>query len=136
KTLRRLREGDLVRPGQLLAYLDDQLARDDTAIKQARVVASKADLDAALKSAEEAKNKFDIQQRLWQQGRAASEEEVRTAKLNWDKTVYEAIGKQEAVKLAERELHQAETVLAIHAIRSSTSGIVKTIYKHKGEAIK
>lgn len=136
KTLRKLREGDVVRVGQLLAYLDDQLARDDLAIKQARVVASNADLQAALKSGEEAKNKFDIQQRLWQYGRAASEEEVRTAKLNWEKAVYDAVGKQEAVKLAERELSQAETLLRMHQIRAETSGIVKTIYKRRGEAVR
>lgn len=136
KTLRRLREGDAVRAGQLLAYLDDRLARDEWAIKQARLIASKADLEAALKSGEEAKNKFDIQQRLWQNGRAASEEEVRTAKLNWEKAVYEAIGKQEAVKLADRELNQAETVLRMHQIRAGTPGIIKTIYKRRGEALK
>src|SRR5262249_47871482 len=51
---RKLKEGDTVRAGQLLAYLDDQLSRDDWAIKKARVAAARADMDAAIKSCDEA----------------------------------------------------------------------------------
>ena len=47
KQFRRLKEGDMVQAGQLLAYLDDQLDRDDWAIKNARLTSSKADLEAA-----------------------------------------------------------------------------------------
>src|SRR5581483_7622716 len=57
-------------------------------------------------------------------------------KLNWEKAVYEAVGKREAVTLAERELSQAETFLRMHQIRSTTAGVVKIIYKQRGEAVK
>ena len=38
--------------------------------------------------------------------------------------------------LAERERSQAETVLSMHQIRSSIPGIVKAIYKKRGESVK
>jgi multidrug efflux pump subunit AcrA (membrane-fusion protein) len=134
---RRLKEGDPVRPGQLLAYLDDQLSRDDWAIKKARVASAHADLDAAIKNCDEAKNRYDTQLWLRREGHGATaEEDVRAAKLIWDKAACEAIARREAVTLAERELSQAETVLRMHQVRSSTAGVVKTILKRPGEAVK
>lgn len=134
---RRLKEGDLVKAGQLLAYLDDQLSRDDWAIKNARIASSRADLEAALKTSEESRNRYETQLRLRQEGRGAtSEEDVRAAKLNWDRAAYDAVSKREAVTLAERELSQAETILRMHQIRAATSGVIQTIYKKAGEAVK
>jgi WD40 repeat protein len=133
---RRLKEGDPVRPGQLLAYLDDQLARDDWAIKKARVASAHADLDAALKTCDEAKNRYDSQLWLQRQQKAAAEEDVRGAKLAWDKAAYDVIARREAVTLGERELSQAETMLRMHQVRSSTAGVIKTILKRPGEAVK
>jgi len=133
---RRLREGDQVQAGQLLAHLDDQLVRDDAAIKQAQLTSAKADLESALKACEESKNKYETQRYLRQEGRGAtSEEELRAAKFAWDKASFDAIAKREAVTLAERELNQTETVLRMHQIRSSVTGVVKTIYKQPGEAV-
>jgi multidrug efflux pump subunit AcrA (membrane-fusion protein) len=136
KHFRRLREGDLVQAGQLLAHLDDQLIRDDSAIKQAQLTSAKADLEAALKACEESKNKYETQRWLRSEGRGAtSEEEMRTAKFAWDKASFDAIAKRQAVTLAERELNQTETVLRMHQIRSNVTGVVKTIYKQPGEAV-
>jgi len=69
-------------------------------------------------------------------GGATSEEAVRSAKLTWERATYEALGKKEAVTLAERELHQAETVLRMHQLRATTPGVIKTIYKKPGEAVR
>src|SRR5205807_1450026 len=137
KRYRRLREGDTVRAGQLLACLDDELARDDWASKQARVTSSRADLDAAVKAADEAKNRYDTQVRLRYDGRGAtSDEDLRAAKLAWDKAVYDAVGHREAETLAGRELSQAETVLRMHQLRSTIDGTIKTIFRKPGESVK
>jgi WD40 repeat protein len=134
---RRLKEGDVIRAGQLLGYLDDQLSRDDWDIKKAKVTSSQADLEAALKTRDESKNRYDTQVWLQEQGRGAtSKEDLRAAKLAWERAAYEAIGKDAAVTLAERELSQAETVLRMHQLRSTTAGVLKAILKHPGEAVK
>src|SRR5262249_23373669 len=134
---RRLKEGDVIKAGQLLAYLDDQLSRDDWDIKNAKVTSSRADLEAAIKTRDESKNRYDTQVWLHQQGRGAtSQEDLRAAKLAWERAAYEAIGKDAAVTLAERELSQAETVLRMHQLRSTTAGVLKAILKQPGEAVK
>ena len=135
KTYRKLKEGDRVEPGQLLAQLDDRLARDDWAIKSGKVKAAKADLSAAEKTRDEARSRYERQARL-RITSATSEEELRAAKLTWDRYVYEATSKVEAVGLAELELSQAETVLAMHQIRSSIPGMIKNVYKRRGEAVR
>src|SRR5262249_53688630 len=112
-TFRRLKEGDRVEAGQLLGQLDDRLARDDLAIKTGKLAASKADLVASEKTRDEAKNRYDTQLKLQASSRgAAAAEDVRAAKLTWERFVYEAIAKREAVGLAELERSQAQTVLA------------------------
>ncbi|MBY0525226.1 MAG: HlyD family efflux transporter periplasmic adaptor subunit [Gemmataceae bacterium] len=136
KRFRRLQEGDVVQPGQLVGYLDDQYSRDEWAIKQARLAGSRADLEAAMKSAEESKNRYDTQVWLRKEGRGAtSEEDVRTARLTWDRATFEALSKRQSVALAERELSQAETVLRMHQLRAGTAGVIKTVYRKPGEAI-
>lgn len=134
---RRLREGDVVKTGQLLGYLDDQLSRDDWAIKKARLTASQADLNASQRNCEELKTRYDTQQRLRQDGMGvASEEELRSAKLNWEKAAYELMSKREAANLAASDLNQAETVLRMHEIRATLSGTINSIHKKPGEAVK
>lgn len=135
KRYRRLREGDTVKAGQLLAQLDDSLARDDCAIKHARVVAAEADLVASEKAREEARARYDVGVRL-ASSKGMSSEEVRERKLVLEKVTYEAVSKQEAVKLGRFEETQSKTVLAMHEIRSSIDGVIKTIYRNPGEAVK
>jgi WD40 repeat protein len=134
---RRLKEGDAIRPGQLLAYLDDQLSRDEWDIKNAKVTSSRADLEAAIKTRDESKNRYDTQVWLQQHGRGAtSQEDLRAAKLAWERAACEAISKEAAVTLAERERSQVETILRMHQLRSTTAGVLKAILKRPGEAVK
>lgn len=137
KHFRRLNEGDAVAAGQLLGVLDDQLSRDDWGIRVARVKSSKADLEAAIKTADELRQRYETHLKLKGQGPGiTSEEEVRGAKLTWERASYDVVSKREAVALAERELSQAETVLRMHQIRSTAAGVIKKIYKRPGEAVK
>jgi multidrug resistance efflux pump len=65
-----------------------------------------------------------------------SPDELRAAKLARDRSTEEAAAKAAGVRAARAELHAAETVLAMHEIRSSVRGVIKTIRKHRGEAVK
>ena len=138
KTYRRLVEGDAVEAGWLVALLDDGLARDDRAIRQGRVVVSEAELAAAEHSRDEAKERYLTQMKLHEApgGPATSAEDLRMAKLVWYRGYYEAITRQEALKLARLELHQAETVLGMYEIHSTIAGVIRRIHKHPGEAVR
>jgi len=46
------------------------------------------------------------------------------------------VSKREAVHLAELEKNQAQTVVAMYQIRSSITGMIKTIHRKPGEAVK
>src|SRR6516162_6140545 len=135
RRFRLLKEDDYVQRGQLMAILDDRLARDDFAIKTAKVSVSDKDHKAAEKTREEAHQRYLTQQRLFQNG-ATSVEELRGAELVWNKSTYEAQSKHEAYLQALHEQSQAETVLRMHEIRAGVSGFIKTIYKKQEESVR
>jgi WD40 repeat protein len=140
KRFRRLKEGDAVQENQLVALVDDTLARADEAIKKAKVKSAEADQVASLKTREEAKSRYQTQEKLYystQAGiRATSKEDLTGALLTWNKYIYETISKEEAIKVAEQELVQAQKTLAMYEIRPKISGVVRNILKHPGEAVK
>jgi WD40 repeat protein len=135
KRYRRLMEGDFVKYGQLLAQLDDRLARDELASKKAKTSAAEADWAASEKAREEGRVRYETGLKL-RQNKAMSTEDVGERKLVWDKYIYEAKAKEKAIETARVEANQAQTVVSMHEIRSSLDGIVKTIYKNPGEAVK
>jgi WD40 repeat protein len=138
KWMRRLKENDEVQEGQLLALVDPMLSIREFAIKKAKVEAAKADLEASIKTRDEAEQRYKTQIKLSNvKGTiATSEEDVRGAKLTWDRYIYETYSKQEAITVAEQELNQVLTTLTMHEVRSDISGTIKTMYKSRGEAVK
>jgi multidrug efflux pump subunit AcrA (membrane-fusion protein) len=122
----------------LLAQLDDRLARADKAIKDAKVGVANAELAAAEKTKDEAFLRYNTQQRLWnsERGRVTSEEELRGAKLLWQKSSYDSESKAQAVNQAKLEAKSAQTVLELHEIRSSVKRVIKNIHKGPGEAVR
>ncbi|GIW81812.1 MAG: hypothetical protein KatS3mg105_3619 [Gemmatales bacterium] len=136
RQFKRLREGDFVKKGQLLAMLDDKVARDEYNIQKGKITVAEAELAAAEKTRDEAKARYDTALRLRGKVRTAiSEEDVRAAKLNWDRYHFEAIVKRKAIELAKLECNKAKTILEMHEIRSSIDGVIKAIYKQPGEAV-
>lgn len=133
--IRRLKEDDVVQAGQLLARLDDRVARDEWAIKKGKVVMAEADLSASEKARDEARSRYNIGIRL-RSNKAISEEELREREFAKDKYYFEYLSKKEAVALAQLEVNQAQTLLGQHEMRSSVTGVIKAIYKNPGEAVK
>jgi RNA polymerase sigma factor (sigma-70 family) len=138
KKYRRLRVGDKVEEGQLLARLDDALARDEVAIKKQKLEAAKADEIVSVKTRDEAEERYRTAQRLMSGGakNVVSMEDVRAAKLTWDRYFYEEISKREAIKQSEAELNPALTMLKFHEIHSPVRGVITKIYKHVGEGVR
>jgi RNA polymerase sigma factor (sigma-70 family) len=138
KRYRRLKKGDRVEEGQLLARLDDRLARDEYAIKQKKVEEVETDYKASLAIRDEYNARWDTQIRLLggKGGVAAtSREDERNARVQWSTAMFQAESKQKAVEGAKLELKKAQTVLAMHEIRCRTSGVIQAIAKHPGEAV-
>jgi WD40 repeat protein len=134
---RRLQEGDPVIEGQLLGMVNPSLASDDLAIKRAKISASQADYDTSIKTREEAKSRYDTSYKLYSlRGGVESEESMRGARLTWQRYIYEVYSKREAIRVAAAELKQAQTTLEMHVLRSKINGRIKSIYKHKGDAVK
>jgi WD40 repeat protein len=137
KNYRRLKEGDRIQPGQLLARVDATLARADVGIKQAKVEAANADKTASEKTKDEALQRYNTQEKLRGSGRGATSiEDVRGAYLTYIRYVFEEISKAQAIVVAKEELNQANKTYEMYDIRSKIPGVVKTIHKHKGEAVK
>jgi RNA polymerase sigma factor (sigma-70 family) len=134
KQYRRLKIGEHVEPGQLLARVDDRLARDETTIKENKLLAVKADLVVSEKTREEAKARYETQKQLYGH-KATSVEELRGAELALDKYTGEVMSKQAAVSVAVSELKLTQTVVEMHNIRSPTRGVIKGILKHPGEGV-
>lgn len=130
-----VKEGDLVVPGQLLAELDNRLAGADVEIKTAKIIASKADLLATIKTRDEAQARAKTAENLFKQ-KSIAYEQMRMDILTYERYVSEAVSKEQAVTLSELEHKQSNVVLDMHAIRSTASGEMKSVFKKPGEAVK
>jgi RNA polymerase sigma factor (sigma-70 family) len=133
---RRLREGDTIAEGQLLARVDDAVARDDVRIQEAKVQAAEADLLTASKTKDEAKMRYDRMVKANEQKPGIySAEDISGAKLSWDRYLQEEATKKATVIVAQAQLNQSKTQLERYMIRSPVAGVIKTIQVQKGEAV-
>ncbi|MCS6852259.1 MAG: HlyD family efflux transporter periplasmic adaptor subunit [Gemmataceae bacterium] len=133
----RLKEGDRVKQGQLLAQLDNRLALGEYTKRVCERTKAESESRATELTKEEAYQRYLTIDKLRGQGKGrAPDEEVRGAWLTWKRYESETESKREAVKQAESEMKQALTVLDMHQIRSPIDGTIKTIYKKSGEALK
>jgi WD40 repeat protein len=138
KRYHRLKESDRVEKDQLLAILDDRLAQADLLVKASKVTAAEADQTAAKKIKEEyeERNRSALKLRTGGGFAAISEEDVRMAKVQAEKAKYDEVAKEKATDSARAEYEAAKTVVDMHEVRSSIPGVVKTIHKKGGEAVK
>jgi len=130
-----VKEGQTVKKDQLLAKLDDSLVVADLESKKARVTSNQAKLDAAIKTREEAKNRMERSRELYRKG-AIALDQLRIDELTHERYIAEVVSARGDLTLSDQELKQAGIVLKYHEIRSATDGIVKTIFKQPGEAVR
>jgi WD40 repeat protein len=134
---RRLKEGDVVNEGDVVALLDDSLPRADLQSKLAKVKSAEAELTSSEKTRDESYERWQTAKNLRASKiQAMSLEDLRGAKLTYDRYVYEALSKDQAIHVAKEDLNQAKTVLDMYAIRAKIPGQIKVIKKKDGEAIK
>jgi len=142
KRYRRLEVGDRVKEDQMVAMLDYSLALNEWNSKKAKILAARADHDAAIKTTREAQVRLDRLDRMLvdsgRKGAIVSAEDYSTAVLTRDRQQYDEESKRVAVIQAEIDAEQAQLILKEHEIRNKSPGvsIIKTIYKHRGEAVK
>ncbi len=130
-----VKEGEEVKAGQLLAQLDDRLAVADRDSKKAKVISSEAKLGAAKKTKEEAMKRADISRDLFNK-KAIPYDQFRLDELTRDRYIAEEVSAEQDVVFAKLEHEQSEIVLKYYQIRSDIPGVVKTIIKQPGEAVK
>jgi biotin carboxyl carrier protein len=135
---RRLVPGDHVQEGQILAQLDDRLARLDMGIAQAKVRACEAELRRAEAVQTIYRGELDRLDKIIQTaGRnAVSAHEYARVKEELDKAALEGTGKKEAIAVARLELQKAQIVLETYTVRSPARGILGRITRRPGEAIR
>jgi RNA polymerase sigma factor (sigma-70 family) len=134
---RRLKVGETVEKGQLLARVDDRLARIEVAIRRSQVTAAEAALRSVSATAQEADRRYNAYLDLNRKGGfAASKEDIEAARLARERYVEEEKAQKARVGKAQQELRQAQTVLAMHEVRSPVRGIVRRLSKRQGEAVR
>jgi RNA polymerase sigma factor (sigma-70 family) len=134
RTYQRLREGDKVTEGQMLAQLDDRLARNELDFKRARKLAAEAEYQAARATADEAQQRLDRLKQLLARA-AVAQAEYDAAVLTRDRYRQEEGAKKEATRAAQLEVERAQTILEMHTIRSPVNGVIQRIHRHRGEAV-
>src|SRR5262249_54471858 len=133
----RLVEGDSIRKGELLARIDDAVARNNVAIKTARLNASEAEWLASSRTKNEALKRYEaLRDRVRLPPGGVSEEEIRGAKLTWERYIEDEKARPQAINVAKQELQQAKILLAMYEIRSPVDGVIVEILKSKGEAVR
>ena len=114
------------------------MARDELAIKSEQVDAAKAERDAAAKTRDEAEQRYRTMESLnnSQNPRLVSQEDLRSAKLTWDRYSFEEVSKKALLGMARAEEKLAETHLGLYEIRSPARGVLAKIARHAGEGVR
>jgi multidrug efflux pump subunit AcrA (membrane-fusion protein) len=135
---RRLREGDKVKAGQLLARVNDALALDDVAIAEAKITVAEAELKTSAAMKEESKRRLALLEELRKKGgvRVVTEEDHGIARVTVERYVQEEVAKKASVTELQGQLRRARTQLKMHEVRSPADGVIKTILFQRGEAVK
>jgi hypothetical protein len=137
RKFRKLEEQDHVEKGDLLALINPELAITDLHNKNNKLQTAEADRVASEKTREEAKSRYAVLVELKAKNPGAvSAEELRTADLQVSRYTQEEIAKGATVRAAEYDLVAAMKVVGMHEVRAASSGVVKTIYKNRGDGVR
>ncbi|HBI43829.1 MAG TPA: hypothetical protein DDY78_13415 [Planctomycetales bacterium] len=136
KRYRRLRVGDLVEEGQLLASVDDRLPRLELEVQKSKLEAAETELSAAAQAIKAAEDYFKRLGELNRKSAIVSVQELSTAQSALDQARDKVKSKEAALRQAKVAMKEAQIVLEMYEIRSPVRGVVKAILKNRGEAVK
>jgi WD40 repeat protein len=137
KYYKRLEVGDRVSAGQVVAIVDPILALGELRIKIAALEAAESDSRASKKTKEEAERRvMAMEESMRRVPGSVSKDDYEGARLTAKRYTEEEIAKKSAVAKSQQELMQANTIVSKHEIHSTISGIIKVIYKNRGDAVK
>ncbi|MGQ0635315.1 MAG: efflux RND transporter periplasmic adaptor subunit [Planctomycetaceae bacterium] len=130
------REGDLVKDGQVLAALNDEVPRAALAIAE-KEAESDVDIRYAEKAGQVSQAEYEKAVEANQtQARVVPEVEVKRLKLAAEKSLLEleAAKLRQAVNQLKRDQAQAE--LRTYQVRAPFDGFVRRVYRVQGEAVR
>jgi len=116
-----VKEGDYVKTNQLLAKLDCRQAAADLESKKAKVGAAKKTEDTLF-------GEFKRDESVAAQ-KALSQAELNVSRLRWQRAISDT-------QVAEAEREMSKVALELYDLRSASPGIVRSIFKRRGESVK
>jgi WD40 repeat protein len=116
-----VKEGDYVKANQLLAKLDCRQAAADLESKKAKVVAAKKTEDTLY-------GEFKRDESVAAQ-KALSQAELNVSRLRWQRAISDT-------QVAEAEREISKVALDLYDLRAASPGIVRSIFKRRGESVK
>jgi multidrug efflux pump subunit AcrA (membrane-fusion protein) len=137
KTFRRLHEGDPIKEGQLIGWIDPTLALEELTIKTGKALSAKADQDKAKAAFLVAMYQFNQADKLFKKAtKDMSLADWGNYKRALEVCKRETIKAPLAVAIAEAEERLAQVFLRKYEIRSPVAGKLKTIVKRKGDVLR
>jgi WD40 repeat protein/biotin carboxyl carrier protein len=137
RQVRRLKKGDRVKKGELVALVNPAVAVSKVASTLAKLEGSHAEWAAARNVRDTSKQIYDnYSDALRTVTGSIPKVDYFKARLDWVKGVEDEKVKMAAIGSARADLNEAATLLKMHEVRSSINGMVMVRYKNEGEAIK
>lgn len=129
----KVKEGQYVRRGQLIATISDGGLGDQVSQAKIQVDQAKASLQQAEIQRDLAKTTFERQQKLWNQ-KIGSEMQYLQAKTNYETSQKQVAAAQTQVSVAQKGVSAAQAQLAKTRITAPFSGRVEELIMQSGQA--
>lgn len=133
KKYRRLKVGETVKEGQLIAIMDDTVPAANFAVAEAALQANIAKRDADREILRVADEELKMTQGL---GVVATASEVRRNMAQRDRAKADLAEAEGQILKSVEEKKKADVILKEHEIRSDIPGEIKRFYRRAGESIK
>ncbi|MFL5331036.1 MAG: hypothetical protein ACJ8C4_19265 [Gemmataceae bacterium] len=133
KKFRRLREGDIVQPRQLVALLDDTVALAKYKAAVTDMAASEKKLSASQTVTEKTFQTFNITKAS---GPSASKIDLYKAEQEWALAVKAAAEAEGERDKAREAANIAKVQLEEHELRATIGGEIRAIFRKPGESVK
>ena len=128
---RRLRIGEIVEAGKVIALLDDERAALEHDIAISNIRGAEHEHAAAKDGIEYYKENVKIEEKA-----KSSTQQLVAAKANLAKSIQEAASKDWQIRRTEGEAKKAKGKLDNHLIRAPITGRIVQIIKHPGEGVR